>query len=36
MSGFKRFEPSAVIGPRLEKLAIASEFDVAPTEKDAS
>src|ERR1700688_4775067 len=36
MSGFRRFEPSTVTGPRLEKLAIVSEFDVAATENDAS
>jgi hypothetical protein len=36
MSGFRRFEPSAVTGPRLEKVAIASAFDVAPTENAAS
>ena len=35
MSGFNRFEKSAVIGPRLEKPAIVSEFDVAPIEKAA-
>ena len=33
MSGFRRFEPSTVTGPRLEKLAIVSELLVAPIEK---
>ncbi len=37
MSGFIRFEPSTVTGPRLEKPAIASEWSpVAPTENEAS
>jgi hypothetical protein len=36
MSGFRRFDPSTMTGPRLEKLAIVSEFDVAPIEKAAS
>lgn len=35
-SGFNRFEPSAVTGPRLLKPAIVSASVVAPTENDAS
>jgi hypothetical protein len=36
MSGFIRFEPSTVTGPRLEKLEAASLEVVEPTEKTAS
>ena len=35
-SGFTRFEPSTITGPRLLKLAIVSNRVVAPTENDAS
>jgi hypothetical protein len=35
-SGLRRFDPSTVTGPRLEKLAMTSVFVVAPIENDAS